>query len=460
MGLYRKSLRSRYSAEDANPRAVEVTPEASVARVGQLKKETDESVAEVVRVAAEGELLTEEMETLIEEHQGLDDLKTTVESFRSEGGLNPQAAAILNTALEGFRNRIGINVALPSTESFGSRSDRMSMTEISIESIGDQMKKIWEWIRKQWNRMVEWIKGLFGKKKESAEKLKARFKALKDADTPKGKPGKEDGMEFSKTKSVFYDKAIIEGPDAAIKFITDNANFGLSVLAMNKNLGEAVKEADKATSQAAQAPAGEAKASSESYTYSAEGRKKKALSSTKEVADGQATAANAAESAVAPVANASGERPTSPEPALEGGGKTTVSPYFFGGQYLVFTKADDASDFAVEVKKPEKYENKDGKLAFTSDWSKVKASAETCYKYLDTYTASKAAEDTTAAMEKLAGKTITTDNSDAQNFIRDVMQNYQKLISEVLGKVDTAVLSGMSLAADYYEATKDAFKED
>ena len=62
--------------------------------------------------------------------------------------------------------------------------------------------------------------------------------------------------------------------------------------------------------------------------------------------------------------------------------------------------------------------------------------------------------------DKKAGKEIKTDNSEAQNFIRAVMQNYQKLIGDVLGKVDTAVLSGMSLAADYYEATKESFKEE
>lgn len=458
MALFRQSLKNRFSMEDANPRVVVAEPAAALARVGQLKKETDESLAEVVAVEAEGELLTEEMEVLTDEYQGLDKVRATLESFRSEGGMNPQAAAVLGAALEGFRIRLGISVAVPSTESFGSVSDRMSMTEISIESLSDTMKKVWEAIKKAWNKMVDWVKGLFGKKKETAEKLKERFKTLKDADAPEGKPGKEDGMEFSKTKSVFYKDKLIEGPSEAIKFITQNANFGLSVLEMNKKLTEAVKEADKATTEAAKAPAEGGSASNESYTVSVEGKEAK----SPQVAKGQEEATKAAEAAVAPLTNATGDQPSAPAPASNGdeSGKTVASPYFFGGQYLVFTKANDEADFAVEVKKPEKYEDKEGKLAFTSSWNEVKASAEICYKYLDNYTASKAAEETTAAMEKLAGKDITTDNSEAQNFIRSVMQNYQKLVGDVLGKVDTAVLSGMALAADYYEATKESFKKE
>ena len=461
MALFRRDLKNRLSVEDANPRIVEAEAGASVARVGQLKKETDESLAEVVAVEAEGELLTEEMEVLADEYQGLDKVRATLESFRSEGGMHPQAAAVLQAALEGFRVRLGMNVAVPSSESFGSSTDRMAMTEISIESLSDTMAKIWKAIKDAWNKMVDWVKGLFGKKKETAEKLKERFKALKDADAPKGKPGKEAGMEFSKTKSILYKDKLIEGPSEAIKFITENANFGLSVLAMNKKLTEAVKEADKATTEAASAPAGST-ASSEGYVPSLEAKGKKPKASEPKVAKAQEETVNAAKSAVEPLAQASGDKPSAPAPAIEGetSGETIVSPYFFGGQYVVFTKSADNADFAAEVKKPEKYEDKEGKLAFTSNWSEVKASAEACFKYLDDYTASKAAEETAAAMEKLAGKDIKTDNSEAQNFIRAVMQNYQKLIGDVLGKVDTAVLSGMTPAADYYEATKESSKEE
>ena len=468
MALFRQKLKAQFSMENANPRVIEAEPGAAVARVNQLKKETDESMVEVARVAQEGELLTEEMEVLTDEYQGLDRVHETLESFRSEGGMNPQAAAILNAAMEGFRIRLGMTAAIPSTESFGSSTDRMAMTEISIESISEFAKKIWEAIKKAWNKMVDWVKGLFGKKKESAEKLKARFKELKEAEPPKGKPGKEDGMEFSKTKSVFYKDKLIEGPSEAIKFINDNANFGLSVLEMNKKLTEAVKEADKATSEAAKVPAESGSSSNESYTVSTEKNPNSPANRLMErirqgnIAKFQEQATKAAETTVEVVANVPGDKASSVEPVSESssGTKEIVSPYFFGGQYIVFSKANDNADFAAEVKKPEKYDDKDGKLAFSSNWSEVKASTEICYKYLDEYTASKAAEETAAAMEKLAGKDIATDNSEAQNFIRSVMQKYQKLVGDVLGKVDTAVLSGMALAADYYEATKESFKEE
>lgn len=467
MALFRQKLKAQFSMENANPRVIEAEPGAAVARVNQLKKETDESMVEVARVAQEGELLTEEMEVLTDEYQGLDRVHETLESFRSEGGMNPQAAAILNAAMEGFRIRLGMTAAIPSTESFGSSTDRMAMTEISIESISEFAKKIWEAIKKAWNKMVDWVKGLFGKKKESAEKLKARFKELKDA-KPEGKPGKEDGMEFSKTKSVFYTDKIIEGPEAAIKFITDNANFGLKVLEMNKKMAEAIKKTDAATTEAASAPAEANTQSTESYTVSMErGKGSKARQAAKKaanekVAKNQQAATEAAAEVVKVAETAPGDKPSDAEPVLESSAGTTEikSPYFFGGQYVVFSKANDGADFAAEVKKPDNYGDKEGKLAFSSNWSQITSSADVCYKYLDEYTASKAAEDCTSAMEKLTGKNIETDNSEAQNFIRTVMSSYQKLIADVLGKVDTAVLSGMSLAADYYEATKESYKKD
>lgn len=432
MALYRSSLRARLSTEDANPRAIVVQPEATTSRVAQLKKETDESVAEVVRVAAEGELLTEEMETLTEEHQGLTDLKTTVESFRSEGGLNPQAAAVLNTALEGFRQRIGLTVAIPSTESFGSRSDRMDMTEVSIESISDKAKKVWEWIKKQWNRMVEWIKGLFGKKKESAEKLKERFKALKDADAPEGSLPSDAGMDFSSTKDVFYTNKLIESPDAAVEFVKRNVSLGLALV----NSGKAFTDAANKLKDTAKA------------TTPEEGQKI-VDEIFKPLADGVKSATSSLTITV--------EVPA--DKKKEGFEYDKPIGYFFGGKvFAIGTKkaGDKVESVDVLVVSPEKIEGKDGKLKYP-DWSKVQSSATEVYNYLDTYVSSglDAAFDKIGEAVKNAGA-----NDDQVNVVKGITADLSKTMTTLMGKVDTEVLSGLSKVADYYEAAKDAYKKD
>lgn len=432
MALYRSSLRARLSTEDANPRTIVVQPEATTSRVAQLKKETDESVAEVVRVAAEGELLTEEMETLTEEHQGLTDLKTTVESFRSEGGLNPQAAAVLNTALEGFRQRIGLTVAIPSTESFGSRSDRMDMTEVSIESISDKAKKVWEWIKKQWNRLVEWIKGLFGKKKESAEKLKERFKALKDADAPEGKLPSDAGMDYSSTKDVFYTDKLVETPDAAVELVKRSVSLGLAVVNTSKTF---VTAADKLKDVA--------KASTPE-------------DATKQLNDTFAPLSNGIKQSMSSLV-LSVEVPA--DKKKEGFEYDKPFGYFFGGKaFAVGTKKADGQIESADVViiAPEKIEGKDGKLKFP-DWSKVKGSAEEVYKYLDEYT-STPLEETFDKVGKAVDNAGASD--EAVNAVKTATTDLSKMMTAVMGKLDTEVLSGLSKVADYYEAAKDAYKKD
>ena len=432
MALYRSSLRARLSTEDANPRAISVQPEATTSRVAQLKKETDESVAEVVRVAAEGELLTEEMETLTEEHQGLSEMKATVESFRSEGGLNPQAAAVLATALEGFRSRIGLTVSIPSTESFGSRTDRMDMTEISIESISEKAKKVWEWIKKQWERLTSWIKGLFGKKRESAEKLKERFKALKDADAPEGNLPADAGMEYNTTKNVFYADKLIESPDAAVDFVKRNVTLGLAIVNGNKLFTEAagkLKDGAKATS-----PEEAAKTADEALKPLSEGFNNAAISLAVSV-----------------------EIPA--DKKKEGFAYDKVLGYYFGGKVFatgVKTKDNKVESVDIVVIAPEKIEGKDGKLKFP-DWNKVQSSSEEVYKYLEDYTSSKL--DETFAKVEDAVKNIG-DNDEQVNAVKSVVADLSKLVTTIMGKIDTEVLSGLSKVADYYEAARDAYKKD
>ena len=432
MALYRSSLRARLSTEDANPRAINVQPEATTSRVAQLKKETDESVAEVVRVAAEGELLTEEMETLTEEHQGLTEMKATVESFRSEGGLNPQAAAVLATALEGFRSRIGLTVSIPSTESFGSRTDRMDMTEISIESISEKAKKVWEWIKKQWDRLVNWIKGLFGKKKESAEKLKERFKALKDADAPEGNLPSDAGMDYSSTKNVFYADKLVETPDAAIELVKRSTSLGLAIVGISKDFGEAAEKLKGLTKPNND----EEKAAQLNSVFDP-------------LVKSFETSMRALELSI--------EVPN--DKKKEGFGYEKPFGYFFGGKaFSVGTKVANGKIESADVIviSPEKIEGKDGKLKFP-DWNKVQSSSAEVYKYLDEYTSS--------SVEAIFNKmTEAVENADGDgevvNIVKTVTSDLSKLMSTVMGKVDTEVLSGLSKVADYYEAAKDAYKKD
>lgn len=440
MALFRQKLKAQFSMENANPRVIEAEPGAAVARVSQLKKETDESMVEVARVAQEGELLTEEMEVLTDEYQGLDRVHETLESFRSEGGMNPQAAAILNAAMEGFRIRLGMTAAIPSTESFGSSTDRMAMTEISIESISDFAKKIWEAIKKAWNKMVDWVKGLFGKKKESAEKLKARFKELKDAKL-EGKVPSDAGFEFSKSKDTFWTDKLVENPTDAVKMVDTNILFGTRILeSIEKSTNYTNKVVDLVKRIGAKDDAGN------------------------ETEDGKKAASELAELSKAtkdfyqPIKAIEISGKTIPEgKGAEGFSYTKAYGYFFGGGIAFYGEKKgegDETEPDVQFITPEKREGKDGKLSFP-EWGAVASSAEKVYKYLDNYTEAKI-EEAASAMGKVADAN-PKGNAEA---IKKGIAKAQKALTLVSGKLDSAVLSGLSVVADYYEACKDAHKKD
>ena len=450
MALFRQSLKNRFSMEDANPRVVVAEPAAALARVGQLKKETDESLAEVVAVEAEGELLTEEMEVLTDEYQGLDKVRATLESFRSEGGMNPQAAAVLGAALEGFRIRLGISVAVPSTESFGSASDRMSLTEISIESLSDTMKKIWEAIKKAWNKMVDWVKGLFGKKKETAEKLKERFKALKEADAPKGSIPSDAGFDFSKTKDVLFKEKLIESSNEAVSFIKENINFGLSLQAAFESLkGSAKKTEEVATKLLALPPP--TKSSNESRVSVEDASQTSSI--TKEAVDSFMDSFRKI-TGFHEATNVSDKYKRDWAKGYE------ESSIFFGGKKLIVAYGEEnaASKLDVVVYEPEKREGKDGKLPFPA-WGEVSSISADAFKLLDTYSSKSVSEEVVNVISSFVEKEKGGDNKEGVAAFKELLGSWQKVVTECMSKADTAVIAGLGVVASYFEASKEAYKE-
>lgn len=78
------------------------------------------------------------------------------ESVEKGEGLDETAAEVAEIAVEAICARLGLRSstkAIPSMESFGSKSSRLAATKIAIESIGEKIKAIWEAILKA----VRWV---------------------------------------------------------------------------------------------------------------------------------------------------------------------------------------------------------------------------------------------------------------------------------------------------------------
>lgn len=127
----------------------------------------DSMEAELIAVqeaADEAEEAAEIAEELDEVAEGLESIFDHMEATMEDGGLEPGAAAALNLAVEAHTRRLGVTQPLmASMESFGGQSDRASATTISMEAVGDTIKKVWLAIKSAIQRAIKAITDFFAK---------------------------------------------------------------------------------------------------------------------------------------------------------------------------------------------------------------------------------------------------------------------------------------------------------
>lgn len=104
-------------------------------------------------------------------------------------GISVESAAIINSNINNIYNRYGIvnKTAIVALEGFDNSRSRLEYTQklrVSIEEgffekVKNVIKEIWQWIKKQWNTFINWIKGGANKVMEGFDKT---IETLKGAD--------------------------------------------------------------------------------------------------------------------------------------------------------------------------------------------------------------------------------------------------------------------------------------
>lgn len=157
----------------------DVSEELTDEQVDAVADETPETeVTDVVESEQEVDAADTASDELEDAAEGLEALRASMESSLAAGGLTKEAARFANIAANSYTKRLGLSSSImPSMESFGA-SDRLEATKISMEGIGETLKKIWEAIKslaqRVWNAIVNFFKSIFG----AAERLERRAKAL------------------------------------------------------------------------------------------------------------------------------------------------------------------------------------------------------------------------------------------------------------------------------------------
>lgn len=140
-------------------------------------------IADAAEAEHEAEEQSDNVEELGEISEGLESILISMESAMQDGGLSPQSALFMQHAVQAHVGRLGMSAGdvTPSMESFGGASGQAAATTISMEGIGDTIKKIWLAIKNAVAKAIQAVKNFFAKIFGGVGKLKSRIDSLKTA---------------------------------------------------------------------------------------------------------------------------------------------------------------------------------------------------------------------------------------------------------------------------------------
>lgn len=156
----------------------------------------------------------EEVQAAIEDaEEGAEDLEAigdvAADTIEDGGeGMSEDAARVTEVAVESICRRLGVRGSsiVPATESFGSRSSRITATRIVVEGIGETVKKIWAAIvagfKKIWAKLVDFYKFLT----DSNVRMEKRAKALLEKATQGSSSIETDEFENTAIANAFHEK--------------------------------------------------------------------------------------------------------------------------------------------------------------------------------------------------------------------------------------------------------------
>ena len=162
--------------------------------------------------------------------EGLENLIEVVEDTYADGGLDRTGAALLSVSSEHMVGNLGFDNPVLSLESFGGVGESLASTRVSVESLGDVLKKIWEAIKRAIDavtkKMGQWYKAVF----DGATKVKNRAMAVKkQAEKLKDKKMEEDSfdVDVSRLKAGKENKADPGGIITGLKAVGKMADGAL-----------------------------------------------------------------------------------------------------------------------------------------------------------------------------------------------------------------------------------------
>lgn len=172
-------------------------------------QETEVLISSLEHDLVEIEGLNDGVEELATAQEEIGELRAAMESFAEQGGMSKQTAQIASIALRQAANRVYMDVATPSLESFsGSTADRVDMTVLSVEEADGVLVKAWKAIKEFFKGIYERVVGWFKKIGAAVDKEKAKTEEAAKEAAQAEKDGKEASFKETSTEAEGIDKGV------------------------------------------------------------------------------------------------------------------------------------------------------------------------------------------------------------------------------------------------------------
>lgn len=177
--------------EEIKTPAAVAEPEVAI---GDNAENLETDMIEAGDAAADVDALQSDTDATAEVSEALESIVVSLRACAKEGGMDRHSAACVGTAVDALYKQVGIRRrSFPALESFGQTSSRIRATEIAMEEITDQLKKVWLAIVAAVEKAIAWVADFYNKVVDAAGKLEKRAADLK------AKAEKTEGEAGSKT---------------------------------------------------------------------------------------------------------------------------------------------------------------------------------------------------------------------------------------------------------------------
>lgn len=166
-----ESLREVPAVAEEDVIEIATRPDVEVLEAqGALNDAADEVVARDTDVAE-----------LADAADNLETYRAVLEESLEENGMDRAGAMAVQVGLDSTLDRIGTRISTPALESYGSASNRIQATRLTIEAIGEKIKEIWEAIKAALAKAWEAVKKFFAAVFDSVERLRQSAQKVKAA---------------------------------------------------------------------------------------------------------------------------------------------------------------------------------------------------------------------------------------------------------------------------------------